>query len=97
MFTITFEIRKRNIPKRAILLCILPLLVAAGSGYLSYLQLESDRNTKAIEAYFDSSCDGFVMKPLEDPIEVQACGNEYLVQAKNGKIVMLKNKNKMIQ
>jgi hypothetical protein len=45
---------------------------------------------KAIEEHFVNSCGGYVMKPLEDPIEVEACGNKYLVQAKSGKIVMLK-------
>lgn len=89
---ITVEIRKRKIAKRAIFLCMLPMLLTVGSGYLFYLQLNSDLNKNAIEAYFDSKCDGYVMKPLEDPIEVQACENEYLVKAKNGKIVMLKEK-----
>ena len=80
-------------PKKSFWVAVPLLLITVGFGYLHWLQYDSDRNMRAISEYFDSNCSGYVMKPLENPIEVQACGNKYHVKATDGNIVMLKQLN----
>jgi len=66
------------------------LLETIGSGYLLWIQDESQRNMKIIEDHFISACKGFEMMPFESPIEVNACGKTYYVKVEGGKLVILK-------
>jgi hypothetical protein len=89
VLSLIIYIPRNRLPKSSWLLIIPMFLITAGSGYLSWLQYDYNRNMEAIEDYFRMNCKGFAMKPLEDPIEVLACGNTYHVKANNGRIVMM--------